>query len=81
MGNLTEVGSLWQVPLNETVDVLIRASLPRCIRMGKIAVDDELDRALLAFGILGPVVQREGLTISSRNLSTLSDVVLNDFVS
>ncbi len=36
--------------------------------MGKIALDAELGRELLMFGILGPVVQGEGLTTACRQL-------------
>jgi len=66
--NLTEVRALWQVPANEPVDVLIRAALPRCIGSGKVALDAEFGRELFVFGILGPVVQREGLTPLRRKL-------------
>ena len=57
----TEIGSLWQVPTNETIDVLIRTPLPGCIRAGEVALDSKLGRERFVLGILAPIVQRERL--------------------
>ena len=35
--NLTEVSTLWQVPANEAIGILIRAALPGRIRRGEEA--------------------------------------------
>ena len=73
-GNLTEVGPFWQVPPDETINILIRTPLPGCIGVGKIAFDAELSRELFVLGILGSVVQREGLTTIRREfLEALDD--------
>ena len=66
--DFTEVRALWQVPANEAVSILIRASFPRRIRTGEVASDPEFGRELLMLGILGPVVQREGLASLGRQL-------------
>ena len=64
----TEVGAFWQVPANEAISVLIRASLPGCIGTGKVASDPQLGREQLMLGILGAVVQRERLASLDRQL-------------
>jgi len=64
--DFTEVGTFWQVPANETIGILIRASLPGCVGAGKVAPDPEFDREYFMFGILGPVVQRERLAALGR---------------
>lgn len=66
--NLTEVCTLWQVPPNETVDVLIRTPFPGCVRVSEVAFDAKPGRKLFVLGILGPVVQRQGLATSCREL-------------
>ena len=64
----TKVGAFWQVPANEAIGILIRASLPGCIGTGEVAFDPEFGRKMLMLGILGPVVQREGLAALGRQL-------------
>src|SRR5512138_2911167 len=64
----TEVGALWQVPANEAIGILIRASFPGCIGTGEVASDPKFGRELLMLGILGPVVQRERLALLGRKL-------------
>ena len=71
--NLTEIVPFWQVPANKAIDVLIRSPLPRGIRAGKVALDAERGRELFMFGILGPVVQREGLTTANWELLEPAD--------
>ncbi len=66
--DFTEVRALWQVPANETIGILIRASFPGCIRTGEVASDPEFGRELLMLGILGPVIQRERLASLGRQL-------------
>ena len=80
-GNLTEVGALWQVPPNETIDVLIRTTLPGCIGMGKIAFDAERGRELFMFGILSAIVQRKSLTTMCRECFEAFDDRLIGFSS
>jgi len=77
----TEVGSLWQVPANEAISVLIRAPLPGCIGTSKVASDSQSGREHLVFGILGPVVQREGLAPLGRMLLEPIDDCLIRLVS
>ena len=72
--DFTEVRALWQVPANEAVSILIRASFPRRIRTGEVASDPEFGRELLMLGILGPVVQRERLASLGRQfLQSIND--------
>ena len=64
----TEVGALWQVPANEVMGILIRASFPGCIRTGEVASGPAFGREPLLPGILGPILQRKGLTALGREL-------------
>ena len=53
---------------NESIGVLIRATLPRCIGMGKVAFDAKLGSKLLVAGILGSVVQRQRSSACGRKI-------------
>lgn len=59
--DFTEVSTLWHVPANEAIGILIRTPLPGCVGTGEVASDPEFGCELLMLGILGPVVQRERL--------------------
>jgi len=77
----TEVSALWQVPANEAISVLIRAPLPGCIGASKVASDSQSGRERLVFGILGTVVQCEGLASLGRKLLEPIDDCLIRLVS
>ena len=64
--DFTKVRTLWQVPANEAIGILIRTPLPGCIGTGEVTSDPEFGCELLMLGILGPVVQRERLASLGR---------------
>jgi hypothetical protein len=65
----TEIGALWKVLSQQAVGVLVRAALPRTLRVAKVDFQPAIDAKLCMLCHLGSLIPRERLSEFFRQLT------------